>query len=260
MKVNRKNYWWHSFKMKWLVPNYSRAVGPAFWIYKLKEWWWYNMNADNCCGLLHKVIEWKDCKLMKWLTPQLKNARKFLEFCREENGTKLLWYKANFFRCRTRDENQYYFNCWTNWLGKVTVTRTQWLDEDGKAVNTFIWGIASLDDENLKPPTEHKEKIFSEWVLTKKQLNKAKEKILKHGEFGWDMLNIHVTELAEEVGIQNEDDRWKWGMMLKSATLKKWWPGIEHICDLNEVEYKKFEDMICSMSLDEALKLMNSLC
>lgn len=218
------------------------------------------MDAENCCGLLHKVIEWKDCKLMKWLTPQLKNARKFLEFCREENDTKLLWYKANFFRCRSRDENQYYFNGWANWLGKVTVTKSQWLNSKGEAENMFMWGIANgllkNDDSPVEVPVEKKETIFSGWILTKSQLEAAIEKILKHEEFAWDMFSISKEKLAKELGMTDEMEVFKWGQNLQDAVLKEHWPDVKEFWNLEQKDYDEYKRIICNMKAEEAKELV----
>lgn len=259
-KVNRKNCWWYSFKMKWLVPNWKRAAGPAFMIYRLKNWWLFNMDAGNCCGLLNKVIEWKDCTLMKWLTPQLKNARKFLNFCSEENDTKLLWYKANFFRCRTRDDNQYYFNGWANWLGKVTVTRSQWLNAKGEVENLFLWGIANSllksDDKPVEMPVEKTVTIFSGWILTNKQLELAKEEILKQKEFDWDMLRISEGKLAKELGMTDKIEAFNWSQSLKDAVLKKHWPDAKAWWELEQKDRDEFNRIICNMKAEEAKELV----
>ena len=255
--VKREDYGWNAFKMKWLVPNYRRAVGPAYWAYCFREWWWYNMDPHNCCGLLHEVIEWKEQKLMKWLTPHLKHARDFLSFCVEENGTKLLWHGANFFRTRSRDENQWYFNGRASWLGKVTVTRSQWLDSKEEPQNLFVHGIAQglSGEEPEEKLVEKREVVFSGWILTKKQEQRARDSITQQLEFDWDWLSIALEKLVEKLKIEDPQRAWEWKKRLEHAVLKEGWPEAAEWWCLSEEEYEKFEARICSMTAEEAEKL-----
>ena len=177
--------------MKWLVPNWERAVGPAFWLYRL-YWWWRYPFRDR----IDRAKEWWNEKAVKWLTPHLANARRLLYICVEDNGTKLLGHGANFFYIRTRDENQYYFEGKVNLLGKVSITRTQWLDSKGDAKNLFLYGIVhglcgEPEKEDEKPVPQTVE-VFSGYVLTKSQLLMAVDSVTRHEEFEW--INVYVAE------------------------------------------------------------------
>lgn len=220
--------------------------------YDLKSWWWFNMDPHNCCGLLHKLIEWRDEKLAKWLTPHLKNARKLLNLCIQENGTKLLSYTANSFYIRTRDESQWYFEGKAGFFGKVTITRSQLLDEDGKPQNRFMTGIANAlsDEKEQKTLIERSDVVFSGWVLTKKQLERAEDEITQHVEFGWDWKSIALARMSKKLHLSAEK-AWEWEKQLEEAILKRDWNGVK-IWDLSEDDYKKFEAGICSMTVEEA--------
>ena len=256
-KVNRRNYRWHAFKMKWLVPNYEHAVGPAFWLWKLNYWWkewcFYNMDPYNACGLLYKIIDWRDKVLLRWLTPQLKNARKFLNFCIEENDTKLLNFTAKSFYVRSRDENQYYFKGHADPLGNVTITKTQWIGKDGKPANLFLTGLFTDDDQKL---TENSETIFTGKILTKKQLEDAKAEIVKHEEFCWDHESIALDKLFEVLELKDAEDNWTWRSNLRKAVAKKYFPDFkDNWFELPEEDSEKFEQIIINMTLEEAKEL-----
>jgi hypothetical protein len=223
----------------------------------LKRWWWYNTDPCNCCGLLYEINRWKDQKLLKWLTPHLRRARQLLDFCREMNGTKLLWHSANAFRVRSRDAFQYYFDARASFFGKVTVTRTQWLDEDGEAQNMFLQGVIDWlsEGEREKPLVKKSEVIFSGWAWTENQVKQAEKELLKHPEFAWDWLGIAERSLVKELGIR-EADELQWRQKLHDAVIreefgveKKWW-------DLEKEEYEKFAGRICALTPEEAQKLM----
>ncbi len=253
--MKRKEYKWKKFKMTWLVPNYARSRGPAWWLYKcymkwedFRYWWYYNIvDGANCCGLRHKFMDWLKGDVTRWLTPQLRNARKFIAFFREYNGTKLLDSEANCTIVRTRDENQYYFLAKSNLFGNVTIKRWQWLDSKGKAHNAFMWGLFGEDEDK---PVKHEEIIFKTKVFTKKQLDEAKEAIVKAvPEVDWFFDEIKRDSMAEQLGWKDE---WEFTKKLNESIFKEFFPGKNFIYELTEEEDKKYEQIIMNMSLEEA--------
>lgn len=252
MKVNRSNYWWYSFKMRYLVPNYERSVGPAWWIWNAKDWLHYNLDTDNYCSLISHFIRWKNEKLVKWLSPWLFNARKFLFFCIEQNGTKLLDCDANYFYVRTRDENQFYFIGRVNLFGKVNIVRKQWVDSNGRPKNLFLYGIVNgLCNGHEEVPMEQAKLLFSGFVLTSKQLKHAEDMITQNLEFGWDWLSISTDKFIDEL---KPDDRVDFEKKLYRSVLDEYFPGTDKIYNLEENDYRKFEAIVCNMSVDEARK------
>lgn len=107
-RMSAVEYRWKRFKMTWLVPNWGRARGPAFWVCRGIVWWRYNMDRHNACSRLSRFLRWWNEKAMAVLTPHLGNARRFLVFCFDLDDMKLLDYGANYFYARTRDAEQYY--------------------------------------------------------------------------------------------------------------------------------------------------------
>lgn len=259
-KVTRSNYRWVAFKMKWLVPNWERAVGPAFWIYRLKEWWWYNMDPDNGCGKLHDVIEWWQDTAVKWLTPHLANARRLLYICVEDNGTKLLHETANYFYIRTRDENQYYFEGKVNLLGKVTITRTQWVDSKGDAKNLFLYGIVhglcGKPEKEEEKPVPQTAEVFNGYVLTKRQLLDAVESVTRHEEFGWEKVYVAEEQLIIEIQPKNE---WEFRRKLEKWVLKAYFQEVDYWFNLPDEWQKTFVARIENMDTKTAIKCVKEI-
>ena len=185
-KMPMSEYRWKLFKMTWLVPNWGRARGPAFWLYLLKEWWYWNMNMRYTTGFLYKVVDWWKSKFTKKLTPWLSNARDFMEIFINENGTKLLDYDAWSFRTRTRDEHQYYFDGEVSLFGKVRIWQTQYKDSSGEAQNAFVNAI--VGDEDLKPVTKL---LWQGRILSKEAKIAAVEEALKFRHVGWHDFFVH---------------------------------------------------------------------
>ena len=256
-KVNKGNYWWHALKMRWLVPNRGRAVGPAYWAYRAWRWLAFNTDPDNASGALYKAIEWRDNTLAEWLTPHLANARRFLTFCLNENSLKALAYTANSFSCRSRDEHQYYFTGWASLLGKVKVVRSQWIGKDGKPENLFMWVLAHLGDgpEACRDaPKETRTEVFSGWVLTAAQLERAKAEIIGHAEFDWDYIGIFTDRLLKELEIDDKD-AWRWRVSLENAVMRERMPDVKFE-DMGTKDYDALRRAVAALTPDEARALV----
>lgn len=211
------------------------------------------MDPDNGCGKLHHVIEWWQDTVVKWLTPHLANARRLLYICVEDNGTKLLHHRAHYFYIRTRDEKQYYFEGKVNLLGKVTITRTQWVDGKGNAKNLFLYGIVhglcgEPEKEEEKPVPQTVE-VFNGYVLTKRQLLDAIESVTRHEEFGWDKVLIAESKLCLRI---EPKDAWTFCRMLDRSVLDECFPGVDVVYKLEDKDYEKFGEIVAKMSVEDA--------
>jgi hypothetical protein len=174
--------------MTWLVPNWERSRGPAFILWKIMDWWRWNMTMKYYSAWLYKKVDWLRCDFVKWLTPWLSHARDFMQIVINENSTKLLDYSSMKFSIRTRDEHQYYFYGKCSIFGKVKIYRSQWKDDDGESHNLFVQAI--LGDRDLHAETKL---LWEGRVLTKLQKINAVEEIFKFKEFCWtDMFVMFV--------------------------------------------------------------------
>lgn len=260
MKVMpRSEYKWKAFKMKWLIPNWGRAVGPAFWICKAKMWWDYEMDTSNYCSKISHFIRWLNEDVKRWLTPWLRNARKFKHICIECNGTKLLENDAMMFYIRTRDANQYYFLGKVNLLGKFTIIRRQWVQPDNTPINCFLFGIThafSKDPEAAEEEAKNlilkEEVVFTDFVLTKAQLLKSIQKIESRDDFGWDASDIFIEKLAIQLKLK---DSWKFKTAIYRHILQTYFPYAQYIYDLKEKDHKSFDEKILELNLDIAKRL-----
>lgn len=120
--------------------------------------------------------------------PYLKPARILLHYALNRNGTKVLAYACSGlgFRCRTKDEEQYYYDFKCSLLGKITVYQTQYI-ESGKPVNLFMGLVVptvmdvvsgkEIDESDTEGIEEVTRKVFESRVLTKSQFFKAVHQI-----------------------------------------------------------------------------------
>ncbi len=244
--------------MTWLIPNWSRAKGPAFWIYCIKERLQYELDKDNCCSMLHKFLEWVRGDLTRWLTPWLKNARSLHYFCIEYNGTKLLDHNAMSFFIRSRDENQYYFRGRIKLNGKVEITMSQWLDVDGKPNNlffNFVTNALSEDEPKEASLVEKKKILFDKVILTKKQLKSAEHEMMLWPEFGWDLSSINIERIIEEIKPKSILDFRK---DLEQAVNDKWFPknANKPWYELDEEDENRFFEILASLSVDSVRDLL----
>lgn len=242
---------WKMFKLMWLVPNYRWSRGPAWWIWNLMDWCRRNWDPHNYCGLRHKIHEFVDEKLMKWLTPWLWRARELLDFAREANGTKLLASGANWFRVRTRGVDQIYIEARASLFGNVAVTETRYVDSKGKSHNIFLSGlVGTVDGETLK---EQRKYIFSKHIFTKKQLEEAREWLMKHHEFEWDWLGIAEDRLVEAL---KPKDPHEFKMLLSQAVVDAVFPQVDDWINLEGKDWDQFSKIICSLTPEVAQKLV----
>ena len=190
--LTRKQYYWKNFLMTWLVPNYRRAKGPAWWVFKAKWWWSEEMTTDYCGSFLNNVID----KLDSWrkkCTPWLKNAREFIDYCCGMTETKLLSCKSTYIYVRTRGEHTKYFMVKTDLFGNVTIDRIIFRDEKGKLANAFIAGFCGHE---LKREVK---RIWESTILTKNQLKEAKKDVLKFEDMSW---------ITEWIKLEDFIDKW----------------------------------------------------
>ena len=59
-------------------------------------------------------------------------------------------------------------------------------------------------------------------------------------------------QAADEVGPR---DRWRFGKILKDSVLNRLFPGVEYCCDLEEEDYRTFENAFREMGADEARRI-----
>lgn len=264
MKVMpRSEYRWKAFKMRYLVPNWGRAVGPAFWIYKAKMWWDYETDTTNYCSKLSHFLRWLNEDVKRWLTPWLRNARKFKHICIECNGTKLLADDAMMFYNRTRDGNQYYFLGKVNLLGKFTITRRQWVEPDNTPINCFLYGItkAFSDDpaqaeEDCKQLTLKEEVIFTKYILTFSQLMKAIEEVQSRDEVGWDVSMINEEKLIIQL---RPKDPWKFKRALEKDIFEKYFPYTTELSELHSEDFGEFDKKVSEIDLETAKKILKNI-
>ena len=227
------------------------------WIESFRFWWSYNMDPCNACGLLYSIIDFWGKKVKKWLTPWLWNARSFLSFCINENGTKLLNFDANYFYIRTRDDKQFYFTGTVSPFGMVRVWRTRWLNDKGESVNLFMHGIctALCEEPEAKEErlTEVKEMIYRKRILTQKQLAVAMQEILNFLEFDWDWYGAKC-ELFEEKLKLPEKDRKKFEDALEQAVLKCHFPesSVKNWWELESKDIDRYLTIFKDMTLEDA--------
>lgn len=251
--MSMAEYRWKRFKMTWLVPNWGRAGGPAFWVCMGLEWWNYNMDRRNACSCLSRFLDWWGRKPAGWLTPHLGNARRFLNFCYDLGGDmKLLDYGANHFYARTKYAELYYYTGSIDWLGRVTVTRSQWVSSSGKPENMLMWAVVNSIKDTEEPvdiPVERRELIYSGRILTEGQLLRAMEKVASHDEFCRSRMgmreNILVTMIRPRI-------RREFIESLHRSVLEEYFPGVSSWIDLEGKDLDRFRNMICSMSVEEA--------
>lgn len=239
--------------MKWLVPNWERAVGPAFWIYRLRRWWWREMNPHFYGNLRWEVNDFFKNRLLKWLTPHLRNARNFMEFCIQQNGTKLLDHDSMSFYIRSRDGNQYYFLGRLGLHGRMRVWKRQWVDGMGDARNLFLYGVVhGLCGEEIKDEDNlvlREELVFDGTILTRKQLVRAKREILKCREFDWSDSFAAMSILATELGMEEENFTER---LLESVIGELFPDEKQAYWRLDDKRREKVDAAIVSMDADEA--------
>ena len=179
-RMSDAEYKWKSFKMTWLVPNWGRARGPAFWIWRVMDWWHWNMNMRYTTGWLYNTVDFFKNKVFKKATPWLTHARDFMEVFINENGTKLIDYDSMSFTTRTRDAHQYYFNGKCSLFGKVKIWQSQYFDDLDESQNLFENAIFGE-----KPLREERKLIWEGRVLTKAQKIAAIEDVMKLKQVGF---------------------------------------------------------------------------
>ncbi len=192
---------WTLFKRTWLVPSGRYSRGLARWIWSAMDWWRYNMDTRNALSWISRSRRWCREKLLKWLTPQLHYARRFMEFCFNENGTRLISSDAVSFQVRTSGDDQSYFSGRANMLGMVRIYRTKWLDSTGRGVNLFSYGIMNglLGNGSTEPLEKRTELVWRGWLLCEGQFRRAKREIADIEELDWCRRDVAIDRLCDEI-------------------------------------------------------------
>lgn len=257
--MKRSEYKWNLFKMTWLVPNYARARGPAWWAWNAMDWWRRETDTHNYCSKISRFKRWWSEKAVKWLTPWMCNARKFMDVCANCSDTKLLEFKAGSLYMRTRDENHFYYTIKSNLLGNVSVWRGQWLNKKGRPQNIFAWsvisGLCGNDGEPFEMPEKRTEMIWMGRILTAGQLKSALSQITQYREFGWDWLLMERRRLSDEFEKMGLAEPFRLVLAVEQAILKRDFPGKKEYCELDEIEKERLIDTMRSLAAKEALDL-----
>lgn len=152
-----------------------------------KEFFKYVIWEDGC-GYIQEIKGNIIKFLVDMFCPHLKVARKFMKYALNRNGTKLLGYSPSGlgFRCRTRDENQYYYDFSCSLFGKVEGFRTQYIQKD-RPVNLFVSMVVpavmetaagkEVDESEFDDIQEVREKVFEKRLLTQSQFFNAIHKV-----------------------------------------------------------------------------------
>lgn len=137
-------------------------------------------------------------------------------------------------------------------LGNVIVTRTQWIDSQGKPQNMFLWGIINGlrdGDEPADVPVEKKEMVYRGRVLTEKQFLRAMEEVASHDEFCISKMCMRENILARMIRPRI---RMEFIESLHRSVLEEHFPGVSSWIDLEGEDLDRFRNMICAMSVAEA--------
>lgn len=245
--LTKREYYWKKFLMTWIVPNYARSRGVAFWVFKTKEWWSYEMTTLYSNSFLSNVLKKLD-EFKKKVTPWLYYARNFIVFCEEKTETKLLDFKSNTVFFRTRSDEHRYYRLDVSLFGEVTLTQTIFRDKSGKANNAFI---ASFFGHSLKSEVKL---LWKGHILTKKQYFKAREEVMKFTEMEWDYNWIKLEDFVE-----------KWipmidAPMMSESSMIGWRVEDILVPEKEDLTYEersnKISEMIDKMNVKEAITVV----